>query len=195
MAVFFTSDTHFGHEAVIRNCERPFTSVEEMDDILIARWNEIVSPSDVVHHLGDFLSGSPQGAPYYLDRLNGKIHLVAGNHDKRLIRDHAERFASVTVINEVVIGGQSLILCHYPMREWDRSYAGAWHLHGHVHGRLNHDPVGHSMDVGVDSHEEYRPWAFEEVAAILSDRVSPFLPERRMPVRKTIRAPSPPGSP
>jgi calcineurin-like phosphoesterase family protein len=195
MAVFFTSDTHFGHDAVIRNCERPFTSVEEMDEALIARWNETVRPGDTVHHLGDFLSRGPHDATYYLDRLNGKIHLVAGNHDKPVIRDHAERFASVTMMNEVVVSGQSMILCHYPMREWDGAYAGTWHLHGHVHGRLNHDPVGRSMDVGVDSQEDYRPWAAEEIVAILRDRVSPFLPERRRPVRTTIRAPSLPGNP
>jgi len=195
MAVFFTSDTHFGHDAAIRNCERPFTSIEEMDEALIAAWNRAVGPRDTVYHLGDFLVHAPHDASYYLDRLNGEIHLVAGNHDKRLIKDHALRFASVSMLRELTVGGQGMILCHYPMREWDGCYHGAWHLHGHVHGRMNHDPVGHSMDVGVDSNESYRPWAFEEVAAILSDRVSPFLADRRAPVRKTIRAPSLPGNP
>jgi calcineurin-like phosphoesterase family protein len=195
MAVFFTSDTHFGHEAAIRNCERPFTSIDEMDEVLIARWNDTVAPSDTVYHLGDFLCQSPRDAAYYLDRLNGDIHLVEGNHDKGMLRAHAGRFASVSIVSEMAIAGQKLVLCHYPMREWNGCYHGAWHLHGHVHGRMNHDPVGHSMDVGVDCNENYRPWSFEEVAAILSDRVSPFQPERRAPVRKTIRVPSLPGNP
>lgn len=195
MTLFFTSDTHFGHDAAIRNCERIFPSTEEMDEALIAAWNRTVAPGDTIYHLGDVLVGSPHEAPHYLDRLNGKIHLVAGNHDKRLIRDHAGFFASISLMQELVIGEQMLILCHYPMREWDRCYLGSWHLHGHVHGRLNHDPLGHSMDVGVDSSENYRPWSFDEVAAIMQDRVSPFIAERRKPIRRTIRAPSLPGNP
>ena len=195
MAVFFTSDTHFGHASVIRNSERPFASVEEMDEALIARWNAAVSPRDTVYHLGDFACLPTRGAPFYIDRLHGEIHLVAGNHDKQMLREHAGRFASVSLIEEVMIGGQLLVLCHFPMREWDCAYFGSWHLHGHVHGRMNHDPVGHSMDVGVDSHEDYRPWCFDGIVEIMGARVSPFEPERRPPVRKTIRGPLPPGNP
>jgi calcineurin-like phosphoesterase family protein len=195
MAVFFTSDTHFGHLSVIGNCQRPFASVEEMDEALIARWNAAVFPGDTVYHLGDFACCPLREVPAYIGRLNGEIHLIAGNHDTQMLRKHAGHFASVSVMQDVTLGGQMLVLCHYPMREWNWAYGGAWHLHGHVHGRLNHDPVGHSMDVGVDSHEDYRPWSFEEVAEIMSVRVSPFAAERRAPVRKTIRVPSPPGNP
>jgi calcineurin-like phosphoesterase family protein len=195
MAVFFTSDTHFGHDAAIRNCERLFRSVPEMDEALIAAWNGAVGPADTVYHLGDFLVGAQHEAPYYLDRLNGQIHLIEGNHDKGMLRTHAGRFTSVSLMREMAVGEQRLVLCHYPLREWNGCYHGAWHLHGHVHGRMNHDPVGHSMDVGVDCNEAYRPWSFEEVAAILSDRVSPFEANRRAPVKRTIRAPSLPGNP
>ena len=80
-----------------------------------------------------------------------------------------------------------IVLCHYPMREWNGCYRGAWHLHGHVHGRLNHAPLGHSMDVGVDS-GGYRPWSFAEIAEVLKDRETPFAAGRPHPVRKTIRA-------
>jgi calcineurin-like phosphoesterase family protein len=76
MAVFFTSDTHFGHAAVIRSCERPFASADEMDEALIARWNARIKPGDTVYHLGDFCYRSDRAAPYYLDRLHGEIHLI-----------------------------------------------------------------------------------------------------------------------
>ncbi len=194
MAVFFTSDTHFGHELVIRSCERPFISADEMDAAIIARWNEAVSAGDTVHHLGDFGFRNQREAPWYLERLNGTVHLIEGNHDRHTLRRHGDAFASVSLIKELTIGRQMLVLCHYPMREWNGCYRGAWHLHGHVHGRLNHAPLGHSMDVGVDSND-FRPWAFEEIIELFEGRDSPFAEGRPRPVRTTIRGPSRPGNP
>jgi calcineurin-like phosphoesterase family protein len=194
MAVFFTSDTHFGHAAVIRSCERPFASADEMDEALIARWNARIKPGDTVYHLGDFCYRSDRAAPYYLDRLHGEIHLIEGNHDRHTLRHHAGRFASVSLIKEIVVARQMIVLCHYPMREWNGCYRGAWHLHGHVHGRLNHTPLGHSTDVGVDS-GDYRPWSFAEIGEALKDCETPFAAGRLHPVVKTIRAPSRPGNP
>ena len=52
--IFITSDTHFGDESIRRYENRPFSSVQEMDEELIRRWNEKVSEDDVVWHLGDF---------------------------------------------------------------------------------------------------------------------------------------------
>ena len=52
--IFFTSDTHFNHKAIISYCSRPFESVEEMNDRLIDNWNQVVKPNDTVYHLGDF---------------------------------------------------------------------------------------------------------------------------------------------
>ena len=54
MAVYFTADTHFGHKSILRLCERPFASLQAMDEALVARWNERVGPDDLVYHLGDF---------------------------------------------------------------------------------------------------------------------------------------------
>jgi calcineurin-like phosphoesterase family protein len=54
MAIFFTSDHHFGHENIIRYCNRPFTSVQQMNEIMILRWNGAVLPEDEVYYLGDF---------------------------------------------------------------------------------------------------------------------------------------------
>ena len=80
------------------------------------------------------------------------------------------------------------MLCHYPMREWHGCWRGAWHLFGHVHGRLNHEPVGYSLDVGVDSNR-FRPWRLEEIEALFAARRDPFSGERPRPVKKTIREP------
>jgi calcineurin-like phosphoesterase family protein len=191
MAVYFTSDTHFGHLSVIESGRRPYRSTQEMDDALIAGWNALVAPHDTVYHLGDFCHRDSESAADYLDRLNGEIHLIAGNHDTQTLRQHAGRFASVNLLSEIVIGTQSLVLCHYPMREWNGCYAGAWHLFGHVHGRLNHVNQGHCLDVGVDANA-YRPLSFEDIAASMAGRVCPFEKARKRFFKKTIRVPSRP---
>jgi calcineurin-like phosphoesterase family protein len=183
MSIFFTSDTHFGHDNIIRTCKRPFSNAQEMDEALIARWNERVRPGDTVYHLGDFTFRNSTGADAYLARLNGKIHLVAGNHDTETLAKHANLFASVNLILEVNVRDQRLVLCHYPMREWHGSWRQAWHLFGHVHGRLNHEPFGFSLDVGADSHD-FRPWSIEEIGAVFATRPNnPFVGKRGEVVR------------
>lgn len=78
--IFFTSDTHYYHNNVIRYCDRPYTSVEEMNEDMVKKWNEIVSPDDVVYHLGDF-SLAIRPVELFTPRLNGVKYLVPGNHD------------------------------------------------------------------------------------------------------------------
>ncbi len=177
MTTYFTSDTHFGHAEIIRLCKRPFATVREMDEAIIARWNATVAPGDTVYHLGDFCFHNEASAETYRKRLNGKIHFIRGNHDKHTLRDHAGLFASVSDIREIEIGHRRIVLCHYPMREWHGAWHGAWHLFGHVHGRLDHQPLGFSLDVGVDSHD-FRPWSVAEIEAALKDRHNPFSPAR-----------------
>ncbi|MEM9701635.1 MAG: metallophosphoesterase, partial [Planctomycetota bacterium] len=96
MQIFFTSDTHFGHANVIKNCDRPFADVGEMDEALIANWNAVVGPKDVVYHLGDFAFRAKRKPREYLARLNGTVHLVKGNHDEETLKDCPDRFASVS---------------------------------------------------------------------------------------------------
>jgi calcineurin-like phosphoesterase family protein len=188
MAIYFTSDTHFGHPAIMRLSRRPFQSVAEMDAALIAEWNAVVAPGDTVYHLGDFCFRNARPAPDYLAELNGEVHLIVGNHDGATLKRHSGIFASVKHIREIGVNGRTIVLCHYPMREWHGCWRGAWHFFGHVHGRLNHEPVGCSLDVGVDSNR-FRPWQFEEIEALFAERQDPFTGERPRPVKKTIREP------
>jgi calcineurin-like phosphoesterase family protein len=178
MAAFFISDTHFGHENIIATCNRPFANAGEMDEALIARWNERVRPGDIVYHLGDFSYRNATAADAYLPQLNGEIHLIAGNHDGETLAQHARLFASVSQILEIRAGGQRIVLCHYPMREWHGSWRNAWHFFGHVHGRLNHEPHGFSLDVGADSHD-FRPWNLDEIGRLFETRGNPFSDGKR----------------
>ena len=79
--IFIISDTHFGHENIIKYCNRPFKDVKEMDETLIKNWNEVVSNKDTVLHLGDFGLGNKEYIASIVNRLNGKKILILGNHD------------------------------------------------------------------------------------------------------------------
>lgn len=147
MTVFFTSDTHFGHASMIRLAGRPYASVEEMDRDLIARWNAVVGPKDVVWHLGDFTMSNARAACEYLSALNGDINLVWGNHDRESIRC-LQQWESSSYAAEIKVDGVHITLCHYPMIEWNKSHYGTLMLHGHCHGNLSGN--SQRMDVGVD---------------------------------------------
>lgn len=84
MAIYVTSDHHFGHKQIIEYCNRPFDSVDEMNNVMIRRWNDTVKKNDVVYHLGDFALGSKKFKEDTLHKLNGKKILVRGNHDKTI---------------------------------------------------------------------------------------------------------------
>jgi len=159
--IHFTSDTHFGHANIIRYCNRPFSSVREMNECIIDKWNTKVSKDDSVYHIGDFGFGDPQSLKSILRQLNGKIYLIRGNHDKfQIVRDLG--FQQVWPIREIKFNDQTIILCHYAMRVWNKSHRGAWQLYGHSHGTLPEDQNSLSFDVGVDANN-FEPLSFDEV--------------------------------
>lgn len=78
--IFFSSDQHYWHNNVIRYCNRPFTSVEEMNELMVLAWNMNVKPDDIVYNLGDF-SLAFRAVETFPQRLLGTKYLVPGNHD------------------------------------------------------------------------------------------------------------------
>lgn len=166
MAVFFTSDTHFGHHGIMRHAGRSFASTEEMDGEMIRRWNEVIRPDDEVYHLGDL---SFKGVGYtadILNTLNGRKHWIVGNHDKGMYRkpEIAKLFESIQPLKEIKAGDVHIVMCHYPMLVWNKSHYGAWMLHGHSHGTCRYPSNAmRIMDVGVDCNRLY-PFSFAEVS-------------------------------
>ena len=160
MAIFFTSDTHFGHGGALGLYRRPFASVAAMNEGLVERWNETVGPDDVVWHLGDFaIRQRPTVVADLLARLNGRKHLVAGNNDPQETRE-LEGWESVQSYFEIEVDGVSLVLCHYPFRSWRGMGKGWVNLHGHSHGKLK--PQSRQFDVGVDVWG-FRPVMLDEI--------------------------------
>jgi calcineurin-like phosphoesterase family protein len=160
--LFFTSDTHFGHHFALTKRKRPFATLEEMDEFLIARWNETVGVEDEVHHLGDVAHLEHARLAEVLARLNGRLHLILCNNDSRAAMAATGRWDSIAEMRELTLGEQRIFLCHYPLREWPNAWRGAWHLFGHVHGKFDKNPHGMSLDVGVDSHG-FSPLPFEAI--------------------------------
>jgi len=176
--VFFISDTHFNHQKIIEYCNRPFSSVEEMNEALIANWNRTVGPNDHIFHLGDFAMGDVDEWNSILNRLNGKIHLILGNHDLLTIShgcpDKLEKICQQKII---MIGKHQIILNHYPMLCYAGADKNTWQLFGHVHtckkktgsdaGRLQH-LLPTQYDVGVDNND-YTPVSFEKIRVIINN--------------------------
>ncbi|HEU0097499.1 MAG TPA: metallophosphoesterase family protein [Allosphingosinicella sp.] len=158
MAVYFTSDSHFGDHRTLNIWKRPFASVAEMDSALVGAWNSAVGAGDEIWHLGDF-ARRPADVPALLDRLHGVKHLVRGNNDPAATLA-ASGWASVQDYAEIEEAGRRLVLCHYPFRTWNGQHKGAINLHGHSHGRLK--PLPRQVDVGVDVWG-WRPVRLEEM--------------------------------
>ena len=164
--IFFTADLHLGHQGIIRLCDRPFSSVEEMDETLIERWNDKVKRSDTIYILGDLFCKSAKPPEEYLRRLKGKKHLILGNHDRTWSKkcDLSEWFESVSELLYINDGKRKLTLCHYPMMEWPKGYM----LYGHIHANKNaafwpiirSDPL--LLNAGVDVNN-FEPVSFEEM--------------------------------
>lgn len=172
---FFTADHHFGHSGIIDMCQRPFFDVEDMDEGLIRRWNDRVRKGDIVYHLGDFTMGAPAERGWEIfGRLNGRKHLIIGNHDREKVRTLP--WASLPRDRLLLRHpGEKLplVLDHYAHRTWPGLHYGAIHLYGHSHGNLL--GVGRSLDVGVDVWDftpvtlaELRP-TLERQQALLDD--------------------------
>lgn len=147
--IFLTSDLHFGHYNSIPFTNRPWKTVEEMDEGLINNWNSVVSSRDSVYVLGDFSFHRNQNENLSIfNRLNGNKYLIAGNHDSKPIRNLPWGWVKETYglkYNNIYSW-----LSHYPHMSWNRSYHGSYSFFGHQHSKGDFWACQNSCDVGVD---------------------------------------------
>ena len=179
--VFFTADTHFGHTGVMSMSKRPFASVEEMNEALIANWNAVVGPNDTVWHLGEFaMKSTPEQCAEIFSRLRGRKCLIKGNHDGKRVLDlpWAEPPSDLQVLKVPFADGiqpgghQQVVLTHYALRSWPHIHHGAINLFGHTHASM--PGTSRSCDVGVDAWN-LRPVTLAEIVPWL--RANPVEPE------------------
>lgn len=169
---YFTSDTHFQHEKIlILGSGRPFSSIEEHDQFLIDAWNARVNKNDRVFHLGDFMMGDRRKFPQIVAKLNGRIFMILGNHDRP--RGWENTFEHVCQRFELDTPAGKILMRHAPnsMDPWSQDSRdlvqeepGGWdyYFHGHVHQRWARR--GKFVNVGVDV-RDFEPKTLEELLA------------------------------
>lgn len=164
---WFTSDEHYYHKNILKYSQRPFSSVEEMNEALIQNHNSVVGKGDVTIHAGDFTLKNDKEFIYknIINRLNGTHIFLKGSHDYWL------RGSNFLQIWERKIEDYYVVVCHYALRVWCRSHYNSWMLYGHSHGML--EPVGKQWDCGVDNNDYY-PISFEQVKDIMENRPDNF---------------------
>jgi calcineurin-like phosphoesterase family protein len=160
---FFTSDDHFWHANIIKYCDRPFDSVEEMNEALIANWNSVVGKNDVVWNLGDFaFFKNKETLRGLIARLNGTKNLILGNHDRLRPTEYidlgfnwASRFP--------VIFDKFVILSHEPI--FLEANSVFFNIYGHLHQNEYVEAAGYPRRHYSACVElrNYRPVSFEEI--------------------------------
>lgn len=182
--IYFISDTHFGHRNIIPYCNRPFSSVDEMNEVIINNWNQKVTPEDTVYFLGDFAFNQTRDSYTNLrKRLNGVIHLVLGNHD-RVFGWTKELYASISRYKVIEASeGIKILLAHHPLWRKDpykvlKQTAEAFDicLYGHCHNKIYDDEPSNYICVSLEN------WNYTPIA--LSD-----IENRYGPLAQLVRAP------
>lgn len=178
--IFFTSDLHLFHENIINICHRPFSNLSEMHEAFIEKWNSVVlKNNDDVFIIGDlFCDKTRRYSEHYdiLKRLRGRKHLIFGNHDdKRFYRDYNP--STVTIIRDIYEfvfrrsddnRRQLVVLSHYPLLEWNKSFRGSWHLHGHSHKLTDHDNRGGRLAYNVAADlNNFTPISLSDIEQIM----------------------------
>ena len=192
--IYFISDNHFGHDNIRKYANRPFSSVEEMDEHMIAVWNETVGSDDIVYHLGDFCLGDFDMAKSYIRRLNGRIRFVTPDfhHDKRWINEIKARQIKSRTVQKIEIlppiyaleleDRKCIILSHHPQFVWDRQHYLSYHLYGHIHQKSFRIPYGPlSLNVCVDAIPTGKtfgkPISIDEVNIFMLDQIMHYDPK------------------
>lgn len=193
--VFFTSDLHIYHANVIKYCDRPFSSVEEMNEILVKQWNDTIGPEDTVYCLGDF-SMAFRPVETFTTRLNGTKYLVPGNHDfchsyhkhSRTLEGQANWIQKYIDNGWIVLPEQATLdiptvgivnMCHHPYvildrhdiyddkyTKWRPKDDGRWLLCGHVHEKWR--VVNKMINVGVDQWN-FKPVSMDQIIKIITE--------------------------
>jgi Predicted phosphoesterase or phosphohydrolase len=162
MAAFFTSDLHFMHDKEFLYGPRGFSSIGEMNEAVVDRWNSVVKPGDTVYVLGDLMLGGNSGTEagaQLLSRLAGDIRIILGNHDTD---NRIAAYSSVPSVKSILyadrlkVGGLRMFLTHYPCLTGNEEKSvkqTVFSLSGHTHSKeLFHEGNPLMYNVALDAH-------------------------------------------
>jgi len=174
---YFSSDYHFSHTNVIPWSKRPFSSIEENNEVIISNIEKALKPGDELYFLGD-LSWDVNFTRVFFERIKKahiQFHWILGNHEKGSDL-YRKQCASMSSLKDVYIGDKlPVVLCHYPMLTWNKSHYNSFMLYGHHHANSNgtvelvHKAEGKMLNVNVEFHN-YMPWSEEEIVEYMKMR-------------------------
>lgn len=168
--IFVTSDTHFCHSREFLFKPRGFDNIEDHDKEIIARWNEVVSPDDIVYHLGDVMLNDNERGMECLRQLNGNIKIIRGNHDSDVRWALYETLPNVECIGWATMIKYkkfSIYLSHYPtitgnFLDNKKFKERVWSIHGHTHAKEHFNDNFCSFNCCLDACNN-QPIELEEV--------------------------------
>lgn len=158
--IYVTSDLHFQHKNILtyEAASRPFASTTEMDETLIGNWNSVVTKEDTVYVLGDLSMGQIETAIPLIQRLNGKIILIRGNHDTvKRMEEYKKIGIEIHDIFYLPYKGRFFVMCHFPIASQEfinmvrNDNSEVVVLYGHVHHNAPKGYVNGTFHIGVDT--------------------------------------------
>lgn len=158
--VWIWSDQHFFHKNIIEFSERPYDTVEQMNEHLIANHNDYVGENDISIWVGDVGFKGNTIINEMLDRCNGYKILIIGNHDFNGKKLRNLAFDETHLIYTLDYPDVSLVLTHYPMYNVPSPWVN---VHGHLHAFPNPDS-GHALHINVNCEVQgYKPRLLDDV--------------------------------
>lgn len=180
--LYFTSDSHFNHANSIKYCHRPFEGRKDMNDALIAKWNDVVPDDGIVVHCGDFMLPHKTGDKEYKkiwSKLNFKtLVLCRGNHDRIDCGTYVYDDKTVIVVDnaKVEVEGIEIIASHCPWSAYPADYQVFGHIHTLSDGTCNGIDSDVTVklkttqyDVGVDQNG-YTPVSYNQLMDIFRNK-------------------------
>ena len=173
---WMVSDLHWGHKQVLKYDNRPFKTIEEMNETIITNWNKVVKNNHIVYLLGDVSFLNKRLTFEYLNRLKGQIILIRGNHDDIFNIATIKKYSNgniidMTDLSSVYIGGEKHILYHYPRMCMNQIQLASphWLIHGHNHlgETINHEKK--EINVSINKHR-YFPVSENEIIRLKDKR-------------------------
>ena len=167
--VWLISDNHFNHQKIIEYCNRPFKTVEQMNEEMIKKWNSVVKEDDKIYHLGDFGFGSKEQIANIISKLNGRIFLILGNHD-----NHTPQWYRDAGVKEVydhpIIIKDFIVLSHAPQPSICDSRTPYVNFFGHVHDSEMFKTYGPRHFCACVERHNYKPVNIEEVIKYFQEK-------------------------
>lgn len=159
--IYVISDTHFNHKNIIEYCNRPYSSVEEMNKALIDNWNSVVTDDDTVFFLGDFCLGNRDEVIKFGSQLKGNKILVIGNHDRVTTTAYTEAGFKTIYKKPIIIRFDefdiTIEFSHAPQYHEDNQYPN---IHGHVHDQVVNDAKHYCACVEAN---DYKPVLLDNI--------------------------------